>query len=435
MKRRAIVKQQMLNPDCGINHVPGAWDTFSGALPAMTNRLRVRVNGTMSCEFEDFRICSHTVHATHSMACTYGKANQLESVTAGGMTSFFTYDPWGRLATRTATVGGQQYTATYTWRFGDKLQRIDSSFPGEPPVVLYNYDGLGKRRIKAVGDETPYWRWDAGYNVVAEYKDQTPDCDAGALQRFFVPFGHTPLAEATPGAGDNVTNGAYTYLAHDHLGTVRQWRFANKNSARAIEYDPYGNNYAQSGFVNMPRIYALHEFDSALKQYRAPFRHYRPAMARWTTPDPLGMVDGPNRYAYVGGNPVDNSDFLGLHITDIIPNAFGGYKPYPSTKSYIPNWKYHGFESQDDCYAFIFQENRHIKRAFDVPIFILGEIKRFHNTIVPPLSKAWVIGNILKDFFAEVFCSYLRLETDSPYSKPRPSINPPPQPVRSSEGC
>jgi hypothetical protein len=60
---------------------------------------------------------------------------------------------------------------------------------------------------------------------------------------------------------------------------VRQWRFATKNSARAIEYDPYGNIYGQNGFVNMPRIFALHEFDSALKQYRALFRHYRPAMA------------------------------------------------------------------------------------------------------------------------------------------------------------
>ena len=132
-----------------------------------------------------------------------------------------------------------------------------------------------------------------------------------------------------------MNNPAYIYLAHDHLGTVRQWRFANKNSARAIEYDPYGNIYGQSGFVNMPSIYALHEFDFALKQYRTPFRQYRPIMARWTTPDPLGMIDGPNRYAYVGGRVVIALDRLGLlrdcdaeHI-DSFNACYEGAAPWP----------------------------------------------------------------------------------------------------------
>ncbi|NLV46185.1 MAG: hypothetical protein GXY07_16985 [Candidatus Hydrogenedentes bacterium] len=62
----------------------------------------------------------------------------------------------------------------------------------------------------------------------------------------------------------------------------------------------------------MPRVYALHEFDLALLQYRAPYRNYSPSMARWTTLDPAGMVDGPNMYAYVKGNPIYSSDILGL---------------------------------------------------------------------------------------------------------------------------
>ena len=61
----------------------------------------------------------------------------------------------------------------------------------------------------------------------------------------------------------------------------------------------------------MPRIYALHEFDLALQQYRAPYRNYSPSMGRWTTLDPAGMVDGPNMYAYVRGNPARNLDIKG----------------------------------------------------------------------------------------------------------------------------
>ncbi len=93
---------------------------------------------------------------------------------------------------------------------------------------------------------------------------------------------------------------------------MRHWRLPTRASARAYEYEPYGNPYAGSGFFTLPRIHALHEFDTAIRQYRAPWRDYSPAMARWTTPDPLGMVDGPNVFAYVKGNPVNAFDILGL---------------------------------------------------------------------------------------------------------------------------
>ena len=33
---------------------------------------------------------------------------------------------------------------------------------------------------------------------------------------------------------------------------------------------------------------------------------------RWTTPDPLGFVDGPNLYAYVHNNPLTHFDLYGL---------------------------------------------------------------------------------------------------------------------------
>jgi RHS repeat-associated protein len=46
--------------------------------------------------------------------------------------------------------------------------------------------------------------------------------------------------------------------------------------------------------------------------YFAPYRFYNPQLARWMSRDPLGMVDGPNVYAYVVGNPLSRIDPLGL---------------------------------------------------------------------------------------------------------------------------
>ena len=41
-------------------------------------------------------------------------------------------------------------------------------------------------------------------------------------------------------------------------------------------------------------------------------RWYNPVVGRWTTPDPLGMVDGPNLYAYLNNDPLNSIDPWGL---------------------------------------------------------------------------------------------------------------------------
>ena len=41
-------------------------------------------------------------------------------------------------------------------------------------------------------------------------------------------------------------------------------------------------------------------------------RHYDPSLGRYTQPDPLGFVDGPNVFAYAGSSPANHVDVLGL---------------------------------------------------------------------------------------------------------------------------
>ena len=241
--------------------------------------------------------------------------------TMSGITSNFTYDAWGRLATRSALIGRQTYTATYTYWFGDKLKRVDSDFPGETALVQYNYDGLGKRRLKVVGNDTTYWRWDTGYSTVAQYQDQTPDWDITGFDRFFVPFGHTALAEATLDGSGNPANAIYTYLAHDHLGSSRYGFNHAKSEQFTYEHLPFGQRYTTTGTA------PYHEFtgkpwDPDIQMFYFPFRYYSPNMARWTMADPGGMVDGPNFYGYVLSNPVSNLDPLGLTA---LPSEF----PFP----------------------------------------------------------------------------------------------------------
>ena len=293
------------------------------SLGATTNALRVCNFGKNAFAFDDFRVCSRSAPLGNDASFAYNAANQLVSKTSAGLTTTFNYDPWGRLAERSLVLGAYTFTANYTYRFGDKLQRIDSTFPDETPVILYNYDGLGKRRLKAVGDDTTYWRWDAGYSVLAEYHDQTPDWNIGGWDRFFVPFGHSALAEATMGADGLPSNAAYTYLGLDHLGSGNHGFDESKNLISHHIHLPFGQRLSTSGKA------PYHEFigkpwdeDTAL--YYFPYRYYSPSMNRWTSADPARLIDGPNVYGYVRGNPINKLDNFGLFSLDDV--AIGNFK-------------------------------------------------------------------------------------------------------------
>ena len=46
------------------------------------------------------------------------------------------------------------------------------------------------------------------------------------------------------------------------------------------------------------------------------YRHYRPDLGRYVTPDPIGLAGGTNLYGYAGQNPVNYADPIGLSWLD-----------------------------------------------------------------------------------------------------------------------
>ncbi|WP_146095492.1 RHS repeat-associated core domain-containing protein, partial [Xanthomonas theicola] len=69
---------------------------------------------------------------------------------------------------------------------------------------------------------------------------------------------------------------------------------------------------------------------SGLYYYRA--RYYRPEWGRFVSEDPIGLSDGFNVYAYVGGNPINFSDPFGLARFGFRPLG-GGQKKFASGES------------------------------------------------------------------------------------------------------
>jgi len=91
-------------------------------------------------DLDDIVVVGGSMGAT-TTTFTYTDANELATQTVNGVTTAFTYDAWGRMVEK-AVEGGP--SATYEYRYGDKLYGMASTFPGEATVTS-QYRGDGKR--------------------------------------------------------------------------------------------------------------------------------------------------------------------------------------------------------------------------------------------------------------------------------------------------
>jgi RHS repeat-associated protein len=234
---------------------------------------------------------------TVTTAFSHNNANELTSMTTGGTTTNFTYDNWGRIASK--YVSGS-YSATYAYRYGLKLYSVTSDFPNEGNVT-YQYGGDQKRRERTVGGTTTKYNWDIGWNVINE------ENSSGILTMTYI----GRLADVS---GSNPANGTYRYYSLDNLSSTRHLRAENKSSLGQYEYTPYGEVYSQSGVSlgSLAGAFTSKRWDDTAQLYYFPYRHYSPSLGRWLVRDPLGMIDGPNTYSYVRGRVVGATDPTGL---------------------------------------------------------------------------------------------------------------------------
>lgn len=105
----------------------------------------------------------------------------------------------------------------------------------------------------------------------------------------------------------------------DGAGTVRYPHTDRRGSTiavsqagQAVERFHYGE-FGQSGptITGYPYRYTGQRLDAWTGHYNYKAREYAPSIGRFLQPDPLGFVDGPNVYAYVGNDPLNASDPTG----------------------------------------------------------------------------------------------------------------------------
>ena len=245
------------------------------------------------------RVLSNSAYAftgrsTGTINYTNNRLNQVINDGVG-----ITYDTRGNLT--------GDSTRTFTYNASNQLMS------GTTPTVTLSYDPLGRLYGLNDGTENVRFQYD-GLMPIAEYTS-----DDATLQRRHVPGpGLNEVLLTYEGAtGNTVRN---WYMQDERLSVVARTDNAGALLSGGINtYDEYGipasgmtsgsaNRFQYTGQVRLP---------GDLYHYRA--RAYEPTLGRFLQPDPIGYAAGLNLYSYVGGDPVNLVDPLGLQDTPTDP--------------------------------------------------------------------------------------------------------------------
>jgi RHS repeat-associated protein len=108
-----------------------------------------------------------------------------------------------------------------------------------------------------------------------------------------------------------VPNTPDMYYHYDALGSVVNTSSPTSAKLNSYTYDSFGNVIVQTTPATNNRTFLTKEQDKTGLVYFGK-RYYNPSIGRFVTPDPSGMLDGPNLYLYCNNDPINYVDLWGL---------------------------------------------------------------------------------------------------------------------------
>jgi RHS repeat-associated protein len=261
-------------------------------------------------------------------------------------------------------------TLTYTWDGENRLVKVEptpgTQIPSTAKRVTFKYDYLGRRVWKQVETRigstwtiasTTKYVYD-GWRVVLELnglnsvqRKYTWGLDLAGLNGN--PGCNHSSAAFLEGAGgiggllavydpSGARSYIYFYDAAGNVGQVVNWSYSGTTPADSIvakyEYDAYGNITAKSGSYadTNPFRFSTKYFDAETGLSDYGHRYYNPGMGRWLNRDPIGELGGANLYGYVGNDPVNRFDPLGLAAGGGCPKEGDPPQSQPQTQPTTP---------------------------------------------------------------------------------------------------
>ena len=222
---------------------------------------------------------------------TYNTLNQL--ATWGANT--YSYDANGN------TLSGDG-TRTYKWDAENRLIEID--YVGTSNKSVFTYNGLGQRRAAietASGITTTRYLWCGGF--VCQMRDGSDNV----------------LARLTDEGEYNFATTQKLVYMRDQVNSVRDVIDATTgNLVQSYDYSPYGSVTRSNGSTLIKYAYAGMMSHPASGLLLSVSRAFDPVSGRWLNRDSIRELAGPNVYAYVAANPLNEVDPEGLQSQRII---------------------------------------------------------------------------------------------------------------------
>jgi RHS repeat-associated protein len=119
---------------------------------------------------------------------------------------------------------------------------------------------------------------------------------------------------------EGIANNQQRFSLTDHLGSSTLELDQHAKIISQERYYPFGGTAWSSGEavqVSYKTVRYSGKEQDATGFYYYGLRYYLAGWQRWLNPDPAGMQDGPNVFAFVKGNPVSFKDVQGLGRIDI----------------------------------------------------------------------------------------------------------------------
>ena len=219
----------------------------------------------------------------------------------------YAYDLNGSLISITHQDTGLQ--KSFIYNLDNRLTEVKDGSGNT--IARYQYDPFGRRVSKTVNG-TPTYYFYAQEGLVAEV-DGT-----GTVK---TQYGYRPSSQGKGAWGTNplfIKQAGYVgCYQNDQLGTPQQVVTASGQVIWDAHYSAFGKATVTTELIKNNLRLAGQYFDAETGLHYNYFRYYDPSTGRYVTSDPIGLAGGINAYGYVGGNPANRADPLGLFISPL----------------------------------------------------------------------------------------------------------------------
>jgi RHS repeat-associated protein len=255
-----------------------------------------------------------------------GDSNRLDTLLVGGATHQYHHDPSGN-------VIAEDTSRAFEWDHSNRMRAFREGPAEAAPTVFaqYLYDSSGHRVKKIVRKAGAVVSTTVYVDTVFETHRNTRPSGAEENDAIHVAEADRRVAiiRVGPPLSDDpfatLVDGVMVHLA-DHLNSSTVVTDGSGAFLSREEYTPFGET-SFGGFAKKRHRFTGKERDEESGLMCFGIRYLAPWLARWTSPDPSGAVDGLNLYQYVGGNPMALIDPTGTQ-SEVAPSP--GPAPSPS---------------------------------------------------------------------------------------------------------